>query len=115
MIHQGGCHGGAIAFSVEGDLENLVECNCSLCSERGYLLWFVPRAQLRLSTPEENLATYTFNTGRIQHHFCPKCGCAPLGSGTDRTGAAMAAVTVRCLENLDWSALPVRHVDGRSL
>jgi hypothetical protein len=59
--HKGSCHCGRIAFEVEGDLTQAMECNCSHCSRKGYLLWFVPRESLRLSTPESALATYMFN------------------------------------------------------
>src|SRR5262245_25277473 len=113
MTHSGGCHCGRIAFEVDGDLAQVMECNCSICTKRGYLLWFVPREHLRLSTPEGDLATYTFNTGRIRHHFCPRCGCAPFGVGSDNTGAAKAAVNVRCLDGVDLSALRVMPFDGR--
>jgi hypothetical protein len=115
MVYRGGCHCGRIAFDVEGELRKVIECNCSICSKRGYLLWFVPRPQLRLSTPESDLATYTFKTGRIRHHFCPRCGCAPFGMGADRSGAQTAAVNVRCLEGVDLSSLEVTPFDGRSL
>lgn len=114
MVYQGGCHCGRVAFTVEGEIGQVVECNCSLCSKRGYLLWFVPRAQLRLSTLESDLSTYTFNTGRIQHRFCPECGCAPFGEGSDNAGVATAAVNVRCLEGVEPSSLSVVAVDGRS-
>jgi hypothetical protein len=32
-------------------------CNCSICSRKGALMWFVPRDQLRLLTPEEDMVT----------------------------------------------------------
>lgn len=115
MTYTGGCHCGRIALEVEGEIEQVIECNCSICSKRGYLLWFVPRERLSLLTPETSLATYTFKTGRIQHHFCPTCGCAPFGVGSDKTGAAKAAVNVRCLEGIEPSALKVMPFDGRSL
>jgi hypothetical protein len=115
MTYTGGCHCGQVAFEVEGDIQQAMECNCSICSKRGYLLWFVPREQLRLRTPEAGLATYTFKTGKIRHHFCPRCGCAPFGVGSDETGAAMAAVNVRCLEGIEPSALRIVPFDGRSL
>jgi hypothetical protein len=41
---------------VEGKLERVMECNCSHCSRKGYLMWFLPREKLRLSTPESSLA-----------------------------------------------------------
>ena len=114
MIYQGRCHCGRIAFEVEGELAQAMECNCSHCSKKGYLLWFVPRAQLRLATSENKLATYTFNKHVIKHHFCPQCGCAPFGVGADPSGAAMAAINVRCLHDIELAALDIVPVDGRS-
>ena len=31
-----------------------LECNCSICSRKGALLWFVPRDKLRLLTPDQH-------------------------------------------------------------
>lgn len=114
MLYKGSGHCGKIAFEAEGELEQAIQCNCSICSKRGYLLWFVPRGQLRLLTPESHLATYTFNTHRIKHYFCPTCGCAPFGEGAGPTGEAMAAINVRCLDDTDISALNIVPYDGRS-
>lgn len=115
MVHKGSCHCGRIAFEVEGEIEKVIECNCTHCSRKGYLLWFVPREQLRLSTPEADLATYTFNKHLIQHRFCPKCGCAPFGEGKNPSGQATAAINVRCLENFDRSSLQIVQLNGRDL
>ena len=114
MKYSGSCHCGATRYTVEGDLQQVMECNCLHCSLKGYLLWFVPRQQLNVMTPETNLATYTFNKHVIKHHFCPTCGCAPFGYGKDRTGVDTAAINVRCLEDVDISALDKKQVDGRS-
>ncbi|WP_461600000.1 GFA family protein [Achromobacter marplatensis] len=43
-MQQGSCHCGQIEFEVDGDVSQVLECNCSHCSRKGYLLWFVPRA-----------------------------------------------------------------------
>ena len=115
MKYQGGCHCGRIAFEAEGDLNQVMECNCSLCSKRGALHWFVPRENLRLLTPETRLATYRFGAATIKHHFCPECGCAPFGEGADGSGKPMAAVNVRCLDGVEVSSLKVVPFDGRSL
>lgn len=114
MTHQGSCHCGRIAFEVEGDIKSVMACNCSMCQRKGTLMWFVPRDALRLTTPEENLATYTFNKHVIQHRFCPVCGIHPYGEGTDPKGNRMAAVNIRCLTDIDLDAIPVTHFDGRS-
>ncbi|SME99332.1 GFA family protein [Pseudogulbenkiania subflava] len=115
MIYHGSCHCGRIAFDVEGDLSQVMDCNCSICRRKGALLWFVPRQQLRLLTPEADMSTYTFNKHVIQHHFCPTCGMHPFGEGRDPAGNAMAAVNVRCLDDVDLDSLTVKHFDGRAL
>ena len=74
MEYVGGCHCGRIAYRVEGTIEQVVDCNCSLCRKRGGLLWFVPRDALTLTGEAQGVGTYTFNTHRIQHHFCTTCG-----------------------------------------
>ncbi|MGA7385544.1 MAG: GFA family protein [Methylocella sp.] len=114
MVHKGSCHCGRIAFEVEGDVSQVMECNCSHCSRKGYLLWFIPKQQLKLATPEANLSTYMFNKHVIAHHFCGVCGCAPFGFGKDPKGQETAAINVRCLPDLDRSKLEVMHVDGRN-
>lgn len=86
MKYEGSCHCGGIAFDVEGEFKEAIDCNCSLCRRRGGLLAFVARDQLRLKTPQGDMATYTFNRHVIQHHFCPTCGIAPYGDGIGRDG-----------------------------
>ena len=54
MTHKGSCHCGRVAFEVDGEPTKVLACNCSICSRKGSLLWFVPRDQLRLLTPDEN-------------------------------------------------------------
>jgi hypothetical protein len=65
MIHNGSCNCGRIAFEVEGDVPQVMECNCSYCSRKGYLLRFVSKQQLKLDTSEANLSTYTFNAAFV--------------------------------------------------
>ncbi len=78
-------------------------------------MWFVPREQLKLLTPDGNASTYTFNRHAIQHRFCPNCGMHPYGEGADPKGNVMAAINIRCLEGIDLEAIPVTHFNGRAL
>lgn len=112
--HRGSCHCGRVKFEVDGDIDSALSCNCSMCQRKGSLLWFVPRASLRLLTPESDLASYTFNKHVIQHRFCPSCGIHPYGEGEAPDGTATAAVNIRCIEGIDLDAVPVHHYDGRS-
>lgn len=115
MSYLGSCHCGAIAFEVDGLIDKVMDCNCSMCQRRGGLLWFVPHASFRLVTDPAKVATYTFNKHTLQHHFCATCGIAPYSEGSDRKGNKMAAINVRCLEGIDLAAFPVVKVDGRCL
>jgi hypothetical protein len=115
MRYEGSCHCGKIAFAVEGEIKEVMECNCSICAKRGSLMWFTPRAALHLTTPESNLSTYTFNKHRIRHHFCNACGCAPFAEGADSKGNPTAAVNVRCVDGIDLASLERKQFDGRSL
>lgn len=115
MKYRGSCHCGAVAFDVEGEIQSVLSCNCSICRRKGSLLWFVPRDELKLSTPEGNSRVYEFNKHRIQHRFCPTCGIHPYGEGTDPQGRPMAAINVRCIDDVDLDALPVKRFDGKSM
>jgi hypothetical protein len=115
MVYKGSCHCGAVAYEAEGDLKQVMECNCSICSRKGSLLWFIPRDKFRLLTPEDKLTTYTFNKHVINHRFCAPCGIHPFAEGTDPKGNRMAAINARCLEGIDLASLEVKHFDGRAL
>ncbi|MDN5782756.1 MAG: GFA family protein [Luteimonas sp.] len=116
MTHQGSCHCGAVAFDLDGEVTEAIDCNCSMCRRRGGLLAFFPREALTLKTPESNFGTYRFNKEHIAHHFCLTCGVAPFSEARHPgTGVNMAAVNVRCLPDVDLSTLPIKQVDGASL
>jgi hypothetical protein len=116
MLHRGSCHCGRIAFTLEGEIAQAVDCNCSLCRRRGGLLAFFPRDALRLEAAEGDYATYRFNRHHIDHHFCRICGIAPFGEGVDpRSGAKTVAVNVRCLPDLDLATIAITPFDGARL
>ena len=115
MIYKGSCHCGKIAFEVEGEINGAMACNCSICSRKGVLMWFVPREKLHLLTPDEAASAYTFHKHVIKHRFCPTCGIHPYGEGVDPKGNNMAAINIRCLEGIDLASVPVQNFDGRSM
>ena len=114
MVYTGSCHCGRIRFEVEGEVDGGMACNCSMCSRKGSLLWFVPRARLRLLTAEDAAASYLFNKHVIKHRFCPTCGIHVFGEGTDPKGNAVAAVNLRCVADIDLAAIPVQNFDGKA-
>lgn len=114
-IYQGSCHCGDVRFEVEGTIEAAVSCNCSICSRKAALMWFVPRSAVRLQTPDAAMGTYLFNKHVIRHRFCQRCGIHPYGEGVDPKGNAMVAVNLRCIEGIALEDIPVHHFDGKAL
>jgi hypothetical protein len=114
MLYYGSCHCGKIAFEVEAEFSQAVDCNCSLCRRRGGLLAFVPRSSLKLKTPVENLSTYRFNRHVIEHHFCSTCGTAPFAEADAEGGEKGAMINLRCLTDFDLDSIEIIKFDGAS-
>ncbi len=112
MTYRGGCHCGRVAFEIDGECDEVVECNCSICRKKAYLHWIVPGDRFRLLTPADALATYTFNTRTARHHFCPACGVAAFY--VPRSDPDKIDVNARCLDGVDVTRLRVRRFDGRN-
>lgn len=115
MVYQGSCHCNAVRFEVTGELENAMECNCSHCNRKGFLLWFVPKTQFTLHNPDAPLTSYQFNKHVIDHLFCPTCGVQPFAYGADPNGNEVVAVNIRCLENIDQGSIAKIPFDGKSM
>ena len=113
MKHAGGCHCGKVRFEVDMDIKEVMSCNCSICSKKGHLLAFAPDANFKLLSGEADLSTYLFNKKVIQHMFCSTCGIGPFGLGAMPDGTKMRAINVRCIDNVDLSQYPVKHVNGK--
>ena len=112
-IYRGGCHCGRVKFEVTSVPPAHIEvCNCSICTKKGYLHWTVERDAFRLLTPQSDLTTYSFNTGVAKHHFCPHCGVASFY--IPRSDPDKIDVNLRCVENIDTSALRIDHFDGQN-
>jgi hypothetical protein len=108
--HQGGCHCGRIRFEVTADITDVTDCNCSICTKKGFLHLIVEPSQFRLIQGADALTTYRFNTGVARHTFCATCGIHPYY--TPRSHPGKVDVNARCIEGLDLSELKVKTFDG---
>src|SRR3546814_14134793 len=112
MTHHGSGQCGAVAFDLEGQVGDALDCNCSMCRRRGALLAFFPREALTLTTPDSTYATYRSTKEHIPHPICPTCGVAPCSDGADpRTWATMVSVHFSSPPARDQSRPPVPPVD----
>ena len=87
------------------------ECNCSICTASGFLHLIVPRERFRLLQGEDQLTTYTFNTGQAKHLFCRTCGIKSFY--VPRSHPDGYSVNARCLDPGTIERLEVRPFDGR--
>ena len=72
----GSCHCGAVRFTAtltEG-FASARRCTCSICRMRGAVAVTSTPEHFRITQGEDKLATYRFNTGVAEHHFCSVCG-----------------------------------------
>jgi hypothetical protein len=123
MAITGSCHCGKTAFKIDGDLPaTLTRCTCSFCAKRGALYGYYEPSQFRLTSPEDNVATYRWNTRLVAHNFCPSCGCATFtdspafqlnGSWDGKT--RRIAVNARLFDGFDAAEVPVTVIDGKNL
>jgi hypothetical protein len=113
--YAGGCHCGKVRYEVTADLSSpVIECNCSICSKKGTLLTFVPRDAIKVLSGENEQSEYQFNKMNIHHLFCRTCGVTSYATGTGPDGKPMAAINVRCLDDVELSSLKRHMHDGKS-
>jgi len=108
----GGCHCGAVRFRVTVRAFEAIDCNCSMCTKKGFLHLIVPPADFELLSGKDALATYTFNTHVAKHHFCKTCGIHPFYIA--RSHPNDFDVNVRCLDDpRDIARFTIKPFDGR--
>jgi len=113
ITHRGGCHCGAVRFEVRAPARVVVQrCNCSMCSKSAYLHLIVPAADFRLLSGEEQLATYTFNTGVAKHRFCKTCGVKSFY--VPRSNPDGFSVNLRCVDPATLEHVTYEDFDGQN-
>lgn len=97
MKYRGSCHCQAVTFEIETQEPFEVErCNCSICQKSGFLHLILPLSKFTLLTGENDLTTYSFNTGVAKHTFCKHCGIKPFY--TPRSNPDGIDINVNCLD-----------------
>lgn len=110
--YDGGCHCGRVRFRVTADLDRVTDCNCSMCTKKGFLHLIVPRERFELLSGGDDVTTYQFNTGVAKHHFCKHCGIHSFY--VPRSDPDKVDVNVRCLDGVDPRSVAVKPFDGRN-
>jgi hypothetical protein len=106
----GSCHCGRVTFALDAKLDYVMACNCSLCRRVGALWHGASDASFRITSGEDELLLYQFNTKTAKHYSCKQCGVHPFSR--PRLDPTRWAVNVRCIDGVDAGALPVKQFDG---
>jgi hypothetical protein len=109
--YEGGCHCGRVRFRVTGDLRKATDCNCSMCTKKGFLHLIVAPEHFELLRGADSLSTYTFNTHTARHTFCRHCGIHAYY--VPRSDPDKIDVNVRCLDGIDLATIAPVAFDGR--
>ena len=113
--YEGSCHCGKVRYKATTGLEQVIECNCSMCGRSGTMLTFVTPDMFEAVSGDDALTDYQFNKKAIHHLFCSTCGIKPYARGVGPDGKPMVAVNVRCLEGVDTSTLKTVRFDGKHM
>jgi len=95
----GRCHCGTVRFTVP--LPAVLQggrCTCSICAMKGAVMIGVPRETLTVTSGEDHLTCYHFNTGAAKHFFCSTCGIHCFHQR--RSFPDQYAVNAACLEGV---------------
>ncbi len=111
QTYEGGCHCGKVRFRVQGDLADIADCNCSICTMKGFLHLVVPREQFTLLSGQDAITTYLFGTNTAKHTFCRHCGIHSFY--VPRSKPDGFSVNIRCLDGIDIAAVRPHAFDGR--
>ena len=122
--YHGSCHCGKIQFEITADIDHVRVCDCSICRRRGALIFRIPRNKLSLLTDWEALSIYRWGSMTAKDYFCPTCGILVFrepskipeqGENNNKEDFNGWAVNVRCLDEIELSAVPQKKVFGSRL
>ncbi|KXX81269.1 Centromere protein V [Madurella mycetomatis] len=127
--YTGGCHCGAIRYSVALDLSGpnpeATKCNCSICLKTNRMGVKVtdPGKNFKLLAPAslDDMSDYCFNTKSTHHRFCNNCGVHCFLHGRfvledqEISYFGLNAVTLDPdQEGLDFRSFNVKYWDGKN-
>ena len=111
----GGCHCGNVRFEADVETASGIECNCSYCSKAAPLLAFTSADRFRQTAGEDAMTDYRFNKRVIAHLFCSRCGISAFGRGKGPDGTEMAAINLRCVDDIDLESIDRKMFNGAAL
>lgn len=112
-VYQGSCHCGQVRFQIDGEIDGVTQCDCSLCRKKNALMGAVHESGFTLLSAPDSVSEYRWNTGIARHFFCPTCGIYTFHK--KRSMPDHYGFNIMCLDDFDPSSVPVRAASGQSM
>ena len=95
------CHCNKIEIEINQPklFENLVRCNCSICSKRATVMAIVNENSVNVIKGSEFLKLYQFHTNTAKHYFCSECGI--YTHHNPRSAPAMTGFNLGCVDEVN--------------
>lgn len=85
-MYQGECLCGEVAIEINGPINSIIHCHCSLCRKSSGTAFatngFVLTKDFNIVKGAGRLSHFTFKPGRVRH-FCSNCGSPVYSSNAD--------------------------------
>ena len=76
-MYQGHCLCKKVAIQIDGPIDSIIHCHCSLCRKSSGTAFatngFIRRTDFKITQGQNNLTAFEFKPGRIRY-FCTTCG-----------------------------------------
>ncbi|HYW76426.1 MAG TPA: GFA family protein [Gammaproteobacteria bacterium] len=85
----GRCHCGAVAYTINGEVETMVNCHCNMCRAMNGAAFssyaIVSRAGFSITQGQEVLGRYAVTDTGIKH-YCIRCGSPLFNTNIEKYG-----------------------------
>ena len=112
MKYKLNCHCGAVELEISTDLENIKQCNCSICKRKNAKMNLIPKDSIKIIKGRDNLSTYKFNTMQAEHFFCSTCGI--YTHHNRRTDPNGVGINIGCIDEIDPFEYEAGFVDMKN-
>lgn len=111
--YDGSCHCGKVTFEVTGTYNEVLICDCSICTKKGIIHVGADDDHFRITSGQEYLVNYQFGSREASHFFCRACGIHVFGR--PRMYPDRNTVNIRCLDDFEkiLSESTQIHFDGK--
>ena len=99
MKYKLNCHCGSVELEISTDLENIKQCNCSICKRKNAKMNLIPKDSIKIIKGQDNLSTYKFNTMQAEHFFCSTCGI--YTHHNRRTDPNGVGINIGCIDEIN--------------